>query len=133
VTYVVVEAETLPAPGQVMVPVDQVVESSRETIRLSCSKADVAGMQPFVSRHFVQVQIPEAGYLAYDSVNMMPYVASMETMTGYSDEIHVPEGQVAIHRGTRVQATDGHVGPVGELVVNPLGWRMNGRFRPLLC
>ncbi|MGD8465227.1 MAG: DUF1269 domain-containing protein [Anaerolineae bacterium] len=119
VTYVVVEDKTLPTPGQMMVPVDQVVESSRDTIRLDCSKADVAGMQPFVSRRYVQVQVPEPGYLAYDSVNMMPYVASMETMTGYSDEVHVPEGQVAIHRGTRVEATDGHVGTVGELVVNP--------------
>ena len=119
VTYVVVEDKTLPPPGQMMVPVDQVVETSRDTIRLSCSQADVAGMQPFVSRHFVQVQVPEPGYLAYDSVNMLPYVASMETMTDFTDEVHVPEGQVAIHRGTRVEATDGHLGTVAELVVNP--------------
>jgi hypothetical protein len=35
------------------------------------------------------------------------------------DEEKVPPGKFAIHRGTEVEAKDGHVGVLGEFVVDP--------------
>jgi sporulation protein YlmC with PRC-barrel domain len=37
---------------------------------------------------------------------------------------HVPQGEVAIHRGARVEATDGHVGRVDEFLVDPVNERI---------
>jgi uncharacterized membrane protein len=50
---------------------------------------------------------------------MFPYVTHVETVEMPVEVERVPPGELAIHRGTFVEATDGFVGEVGELVVDP--------------
>ena len=37
----------------------------------------------------------------------------------YIDVEQVPYGELGIHRGSHIEATDGHIGHIGEFIVNP--------------
>ena len=50
-------------------------------------------------------------YLPYDTPDVTIY-ASVEYQ-------QIPPGELAVSRGTRVEATDGYIGKVDEFVVNP--------------
>jgi uncharacterized membrane protein/sporulation protein YlmC with PRC-barrel domain len=80
----------------------------------------MASMESFLETKYVVVDRPTPGYTAYDPM-YMPYATTMvyDTYTdAYQKEV-IPEGAFAIERGTKVQATDGHLGQVGELVLDP--------------
>jgi sporulation protein YlmC with PRC-barrel domain len=49
----------------------------------------------------------------------MPYVTSDRTVYESVDQKQIPPGELAVSRGTRVEAKDGYVGHVDEFVVNP--------------
>jgi uncharacterized membrane protein len=119
VTHLVIEDETLPwKPYQRMVPIDQLAEATRDLVRLRCKREDVAQMEPFIQTHYIKKT--ELSYSMYQGGGGLPPDAS-EVGVSYStyEEEKIPEGAVAIKPGTEVEATDGHVGVVGDLVVDP--------------
>ena len=119
VTHLVIEDETLPwKPYQRMVPIDQLAEATGDLVRLRCKRDDVAQMQPFIHTHYIKKT--EQSYSVYQGGGGQPPHAS-EVGVSYStfDEEKIPEGAVAIKPGTAVTTTDGHVGVVGDLVVDP--------------
>jgi len=119
VTHLVIEDETLPyKPYQRMVPMDQVAEATRDLVRLRCKRGDVAEMEHFVETHYIKKT--ELSYSVYQGGGGAPPDAS-EVGASYStfEEEKIPEGAVAIKPGTDVAATDGHVGVVSDLMVDP--------------
>jgi hypothetical protein len=123
VTYVVVKKDSSPNTEYV-VPIESVFATIADTIQLSCSKAELEQMEPFVHTKFVQKTVPD--YSAYrDGVYgmgqyyFMPYVAPEITEQVLVEHQHIPAGELAVRRGTHVHALDGHVGHVDEFVVNP--------------
>ena len=48
-----------------------------------------------------------------------PYVTPDITVEVPVEHLQIPPGELAVRRGTRVEATDGYVGKVDEFVVNP--------------
>lgn len=50
---------------------------------------------------------------------MTPYAVPVEPVAVPVEVERVPLGELAVHRGTQVEATDGKVGEVGELLVDP--------------
>jgi uncharacterized protein YifN (PemK superfamily) len=122
VTHVVVRETS--SNMEYIVPVGVMSTTIVDTIRLNCSKAELEKMPPFIQTKFVREKvfdyagyqggIPGTGLHFY-----MPYVTS-ETREPISAEYkQIPPGELAVHRGTRVEATDGYVGKVDEFVVNP--------------
>ena len=49
----------------------------------------------------------------------LPYVTPERTVNVPVEELQIPPGELAVRRGTRVEATDGFVGKVDEFLVNP--------------
>ena len=49
----------------------------------------------------------------------VPYVTSETTVQVLVEHQQIPPGELAVRRGTRVEAKDGYVGHVDEFVVNP--------------
>ena len=49
----------------------------------------------------------------------MPYVTPDMTVQVPVEHLQIPYGEMAVRRGTRVEATDGYVGKVDEFVINP--------------
>ncbi|MBC8161218.1 MAG: PRC-barrel domain-containing protein [Roseiflexaceae bacterium] len=99
-----------------MISIELVTESTPELIRLRCTRDELAQMPPFVTTNYIQ-SAPGYG----SDVMLWPY-ASLESEIGISHE-NTPPDELAIHRGSHVNATDGHVGEVEEFLVNP---RNNG-------
>jgi hypothetical protein len=115
-THFVVEDSDL---IQRVVAIDQVVETTRESIRLSCSKDELKQMEPFVEMHFVKNEAPDPQAYFGGPMYMMPYATPMLPMGIPLEVEHIPPGEVAIRRGTLVEASDGYVGDVSELLVDP--------------
>jgi hypothetical protein len=122
VTNLVVR-ETL-SNTEYIVPVDVVSATIADTIQLRCSKAELEKMTPFVQTEFIQEKVLDyAGYRGgisgIGSYFYMPYVTSEIRIPVSEEHQQIPSGELAVHRGTRVEATDGYVGKVDEFVVNP--------------
>jgi hypothetical protein len=100
-----------------MVPIALVTESTPELIRLRCTKDELAELPAFVSTSYLPAS---PSYLPAYGAGMMfsPYL-SMQPGVGIDHE-NTPADELAIHRGAHVHATDGHIGVVGEFLLNPV-------------
>jgi uncharacterized membrane protein len=106
---------------QWLVPMDQVADTKGDSIHLRCTQAELAGMEPFVETHYVRAERPVyAGGPGYPEY-VPPMATISEPFYVEVEEERVPVGELALHRGILVQASDGPVGKVGELVVNSEG------------
>ncbi len=115
ITHLVVKSSWAPFQ-EYLVPIDQVEETTPDLIRLKCSQNDLNEMEPFEYEEYIHTEIP--GHLSW------PYVLPMGL---YPEEVvsyipvkfqNVPQGELAVRRGARVEATDGYVGQVDELLIN---------------
>ena len=115
VTHLVLEDKTLPSQATRIIPIEKVADSTPTDISLTLSKAETATLDPFLETRHVQVERPVPGVSP-----MAPYAGEpeMETVDVETQEEVIPEGEVALHRGSTVEASDGPVGEVEDLVVD---------------
>ena len=124
VTHVVVKEDASPNT-EYIVPVEMVTETIADTIRLRCSKAELEKMEPFIATTLMRETVPDnslansSGMYGIGSYYYLPYVTAERTVYESMKYRQIPPGELAVHRGTRVEAMDGYVGKVDELVVNP--------------
>jgi sporulation protein YlmC with PRC-barrel domain len=124
VTHFVVKEDSSPNT-EYIVPVDFVTETITDTIRLRCSKAELEKMDAFIKTTFVEEKVPDrnfgysGGTYVTGSYYYLPFVTPEITVQVPVEHLQIPPGELAVHRGTRVNATDGYVGKVDEFVVNP--------------
>jgi sporulation protein YlmC with PRC-barrel domain len=121
ITHFVVKDETLPGSSDRLVPVEQVADASSSLIRLGCTRAEVAEMQPFTTTHYVQHAAPMIIDSAYDNVVWQDPVVTYDAEYTSFPEYHIPAGERAVHRGMAVNTGKHKVGQVDELVVDPDG------------
>ncbi len=116
ITHLVVKTSRPPF-REVLVPVDQVEETSPDRIKLKCTLGDLNQMEPFEVEEYISTQLPYYlvwGYVFPCSVTNPPEV---ETHVLVKNQ-NIPMGEVAVRRDARVEATDGYLGQVDELLVN---------------
>ena len=123
VTNLVVKEDSDPNT-EYIVPVEFVTETIADTIRLSCSKAELEKMEPFIITNFIQEKVPDrytsAGVGMYGGgAFYLPYSAPDITVYEKEEFQQIPPGELSVRRGTRVEASDGYVGKVDEFVVHP--------------
>jgi hypothetical protein len=123
VTHIVVETRHSEAR---LVPVDQVVETAHDLVRLRCSRDELAGMEPFVETHYVDKRGADYGgpHFGADPYAFEATYASYTPKTVPVEEEHIPPGELALHRGANVEAADGHIGKVGEFLIEPTSGRI---------
>jgi hypothetical protein len=133
VTHLVVKEDTAPNTEYV-VPVELVAESTADTIRLHCNKEELEKLDPFIKTTVIENRVPNrnfgysGGIYGLGSNFFIPFVTSESTIYDSEEIQQIPAGELAVQRGTRVEATDGYVGKVDEFVVNP----ENGRITHLV-
>jgi sporulation protein YlmC with PRC-barrel domain len=130
VTHVVIEPEHRPDLGR-LVPIDLVdVGDTAGGIRLRCTQAEFANLDAAEDTEFVP---SVAGYGGYGpgQIGYMPYYGLGGGMVlpgvDFEDPAGpqmvttdaVPLGEVEIRRGQPVEATDGDIGHVQGLVIDP--------------
>jgi sporulation protein YlmC with PRC-barrel domain len=116
ITHVVVNQGVFPHSER-LVPIEQVEDCSADQICLRCTKEELAAMQAFIETEFVQEEIP---HYYPDATLMWPIVyPDMEPTTVGVEHRQIPPGELAVRRGTDVQARDGRVGRVDEFMADP--------------
>jgi hypothetical protein len=122
VTHVVVR-ETQSPHSERVVPIDAVVETTPDMILLRQTREKLARMEPFIQVEYIREEMPDtdyspAGYMGTGAYRLWPYAIPERSELVPVEHRRIPLGELAIKRGTRVQATDGHVGRVDELLVD---------------
>ena len=124
VTHLVVKSDA-PPYTEYIVPVESITTTIADTIRLSCNKQELEKMDSFVQTQFVESQVPmgnvglAGGMYGLGNYFYYPYVKPEVTMRVPVEHLQIPMGQLAVRRGTRVEAKDGYIGKVDEFVVSP--------------
>jgi len=126
VTHLVIEPEGRQGLGR-LVPLD-LVDATEGGIRLRCTVAQFEALDPAEETQFVP---GTRGYASYgpEQVLSWPYSSlggsagvAGDTVSGVSETVTydaVPAGEIAVRRGERVHATDGDIGQVEGLVIDP--------------
>jgi sporulation protein YlmC with PRC-barrel domain len=131
VTHIVVKTRT-PAVER-LVPVNTIASDRDGNIKLKLALAEVDSMPAFMEENFIRhersVKHPATTILPYGAMGMpgftganafyWPIAVPFGSRTDSYKHESIPAGQLALRRGTRVEATDGHVGTVDEIVVDP--------------
>ena len=126
VTHLVVEPKGRQGLGR-LVPLD-LVDATGGEIRLRCTVAEFEALDPAEETQFVPGTRGYASYgpeqvlsWPYSSLGGSPGVAG-DTVSGVSETVTydtVPAGEVEVRRGEHVHATDGEIGQVEGLVIDP--------------
>lgn len=127
VTHIVVESSHLPLEPTRLVSVEHIIETTADQIDLNCTWQRLEQMEPFYSTRYVEAGepdfVPDDVYTQPDYVYLQPYV-SFTPGTVTISKTHMAPRELDIHRGMYVRATDGQVGQVHELVVQPDSWKV---------
>jgi len=113
VTHIVVVDTSFP-PVERLVSVDQILDTTPYSIRLACTKHELANMERFFEKEYVKSEQKDSA-----DMDMKPFVTPVESGYLRIDEHRLPPRELAVRRGIRVEATDGDIGVVIELVVDP--------------
>src|SRR5580704_18373878 len=123
VTHLVVEPEHRSGLGR-LVPLDLVTPGAG-AVRLRCTREDFDQLPPAEETDFLpggsgyeDYEAHEAYYWPYYGLDVVgePIVANA---SGIVTRDMLPKGEVAVRRGERVHATDGEIGKVEGLVIEP--------------
>lgn len=98
-----------------LVPVDVLEATTPDLIRLGCTRDELRAMEPFIGRYIIRRDRPR-----FDQGTYPPYpqVVPHDKMTVEEEFKRIPRGELALHRGAHVQATNGRVGKVSEFLVD---------------
>lgn len=113
-THVVVQRTVWPN-DQRLVPIRLVTESDQDHVRLSCTKEELAKMDTFIETEFVKTEVTQV--MADPYVLNWPYSYTEVERLPVEHE-RIPVGEMAVHRGARVEATDGGAGHIDGFLVD---------------
>jgi hypothetical protein len=124
-THLVVEPKHRQGMGR-LVPID-LVDATVDEIRLRCSAAEFDALEDAEETHFLPEAGEQMGYGAGQAVAWPYYglgggmgMGGMGMATPHvMIEDRVPAGEVEVRRGEHVHATDGNIGRVQGLVIDP--------------
>jgi len=124
VTHVAIKDKSLIDNPTRLVPVSYVAEVTDEQITLNCTMAEVAKLGPFVVADFIQ-ESPSGGAYWSGEAYSAQYVVD-DTAYDEVDEEEIPEGELGLYGGMHVEASDGRVGKLDQLVLDPKSGAITG-------
>jgi len=127
VTHLVVKEKQSPHT-QYMAPIEQVMDSTPDMIKLQCTIAGLAAMDPFIHIDTILNDAEGMGYSTAEELGSTGILGM-----GYQTSPHdpgewytvtvktkaVPNGEVVLTRGTHVNASDGHIGKLDGFLTDP--------------
>ena len=111
ITHFVVKEKARPHSER-FVPINRVAGVTADNVRLDFTLAELAEMQLFVITEHQQAQTPRFGGGSFDTNPV--YAPECVEVTR---EV-VPEGELALRKGIRVDATDGKAGILDQLITD---------------
>src|SRR5215207_5155950 len=125
VTHVVVRgpAKRMKADGPEriarLVPVNQVGHVDHGLYLLTCTMPEFLELEPFIEEKVELVEFADYQHSPIDSTGMPMGPTMMESYYVTEATERIPEGELGVGVGTKIEATDGEVGHLAELVVTP--------------
>jgi sporulation protein YlmC with PRC-barrel domain len=116
VTHIVIEDKSLPDNATRLVPVSKVSSTAQDQVTLSCTKEELAKMPPFIVSNFIQESAPGMAYQS-GAAYTFPYVIN-DTAYASVKERNIPLGELALYSGMWIEAKDGKIGKLDELVLD---------------
>lgn len=116
VTHFVVR-EQWPSRVERLTPVKWVAASTREIIVLKQTREQFNQLEPFNQTEFIYADVPH--HATDPKLTLIwPYAVPAKRLVDEKMR-RIPPGELAVRRGARVRATDGRIGRVDELLVDP--------------
>ena len=133
VTHFVVKTGNIIDSHKYLVSTDRIVRTTSNSVALNCTKQELAAMPPFTEMRFLnpitsryealedfsdEALASRNSYLAWSD----PSILADSTGDVFSipvEEELIPDGEIAVHRGASIEATDGHIGRIEEFLVDP--------------
>ncbi len=114
-THVVVQSDLLPF-YEYLVPVEQVAETTPNLIKLNCTLEDLRQMELFKVEEFIPTEMPCNLSWPY----CVPIPGAVQEEVAYIPVEHqnIPWGEQSLRCGALVEASDGYIGQVEELLIN---------------
>ena len=133
VTHFVVKVGNVLESQKRLVPTDCIVRTTSNSVALNCTKKELMAMPPFtemrflnpITRQYEALKNFSDEAIASRSSHLMwsdPSVLADTSTDIFSipiEEELIPEGEMAVHRGASIEATDGHIGKIEEFIVDP--------------
>jgi len=116
VTHLIVQPRQEHEPAR-LVPVG-LVDSAADEIRLKCASADFDSIDPAKEGQFIASDNDVPDYRTTDTV-AWPYFGYRGGRGHLEADDAIPPGEVEVQRGEHVNATDGQIGQVEGLVIDP--------------
>jgi uncharacterized protein YrrD len=123
ITHIVVQEKGLIGINR-LVPIEKIIDSNPNQITLSCEEDEFFKFEAFNQDHYLYYQAP---YLNFEpgEYYLYPYMVpkfedSSLDETSIDEMDLLPPGELEIHRGSTVQATDGKIGVVDEFLISPV-------------
>jgi sporulation protein YlmC with PRC-barrel domain len=116
VTHLIVEPPRGHGPAR-LVPLELVGPAAGE-IRLKCTSAEFDSLDPAEEGRFIACVHDVPDYRTTD-IFAWPYYGYRGARGSLGTDDAIPPGEVEVQRGEHVNATDGHIGQVEGLVVDP--------------
>jgi uncharacterized protein YrrD len=114
ITHVVVRERKAPHTERV-IPVDLICEGTPELILLDITGDELSKMNPFIEKEYVPQEISHyEGTYMFSLPYKVPEKRSVEVK-----HTSIPAGELAVKRGSQVEASDGHIGEVNEFLIDP--------------
>jgi uncharacterized membrane protein len=110
-----------------LVPAELVTSSTPAKLVLSCTLAELDQQQSFIKDDLVGEQVIDpheigfSGTYGYGYGYGIPDVVPPDVQYTHIQSEDVPQGEIALHEGTPVRATDGEVGTVSTIVAGSGG------------
>lgn len=133
VTHLVVKSSNFLESHKYLVPIQTVLTTTHNSIELCCTKKELAAMPPFTEMRFLNPNTAKYeplenfdGEAIYESSSYLMWSDPLYLEPLYGDTLTmpmeaelIPDGEIAIHRGASIEATDGHIGKVEEFLIDP--------------
>jgi sporulation protein YlmC with PRC-barrel domain len=116
VTHIIVDPRPGHGPAR-LVPLE-LVASATDEIRLNCASADFDSLDPAREGQFIASDNDVPNYRTTDTV-AWPFFGYRGAQGHLETDDAIPPGEVEVQRGEHVNATDGHIGQVEGLVIDP--------------
>ena len=116
ITHLIVEPRRGHEPAR-LVPLG-LVDSAAGEIRLNCTAAQFDRLDPAEETRFITGSTDVPNYRTTDTV-AWPHYGYRGGRGALATSDTIPVGEVEVRRGEHVHATDGHIGQVQGLVIDP--------------
>ena len=116
VTHFVVNDENGWGAQDRLVPIEKASRAEHNTIFLNCSKAEIEALPHFSETSYLPYTYED--YSAYDVTMGYGYGGMEPPVLATSVTESIPDGLSAIYVGADVEAKDGQIGQVGDLILD---------------